>query len=169
MQERAIILIAEDEEDYVLLLKRAFAEAKILNPIFSVSTGQATIAYLRGEAQYSNRDEYPLPDLLLLDLKLPCFSGMEILRWLRSQPGLSRLRVVVLTSSEQLKDVNEAYRLGANSFLMKPYDFEDLVHLAKVIQEYWLHLSKCPDSFREPKKETAVVGHVATELGSDLC
>ncbi len=154
MQDQAFILIAEDEEDYVLLLKRAFAEAKIPNPIFSVSTGKETIAYLKGEAPFSNRDEYPLPDLLLLDLKLPGFSGMEILRWLRSQPGLAGLRVVVLTSSEQLKDVTDAYRLGANSFLMKPYDFEDLVHLAKVIQEYWLHLSKSPDSFREPKTDS---------------
>jgi DNA-binding response OmpR family regulator len=154
MQDRAIILIAEDEEDYVLLLKRAFAEAKISNPIFSVSTGKETISYLKGEGSYSNRDEYPLPDLLLLDLKLPGFSGMEILRWLRSQPGLAGLRVVVLTSSEQLKDVNDAYRLGANSFLMKPYDFEDLVHLAKVIQEYWLYLSKCPDSFRAARTES---------------
>jgi len=157
MEDRAVILIAEDEEDYVYLLKRAFSEAKILNPIFSVATGKEAIAYLKGEGKYSNRDEHPLPDLLLLDLKLPGFSGLEILRWLRSQPGLKALRVVVLTSSEQLKDVNDAYRLGANSFLMKPYDFEDLVHLAKVIQEYWLYLSKCPDSARAPKRESKSV------------
>ena len=153
MDERAIILIAEDEEDYVLLLKRAFSQANISNPIFSVSTGKETLAYLKGEGKYSNRDEHPLPDLLLLDLKLPGHSGLEILRWLRAQAGLAGLRVVVLTSSDQLKDVNDAYRLGANSFLMKPYDFEDLVHLAKVIQEYWLYLSKTPDSYRSPKKE----------------
>src|SRR6185437_9957091 len=90
-----------------------------------------------------------------LDLKMPGHSGMEILRWLRAQPGLATLRVVVLTSSEQLRDVNDAYRLGANSFLMKPYDFEDLVHLAKVIQEYWLYLSKCPDSARAPTTESS--------------
>ena len=156
MDERAIILIAEDEEDYVLLLKRAFAEAQIRNPILSVSTGKDTISYLRGEGKYSNRDEYPLPDLLLLDLKLPGFSGLEILRWLRAQPELASLRVVVLTSSEQLRDVNDAYRLGANSFLMKPYDFEDLVHLAKVIQEYWLYLSKCPDISRPPKQSQSM-------------
>jgi len=150
MDDRAVILIAEDEEDYVLLLKWAFAKAEIPNPIFSISTGKETISYLKGEGPYSNRDEYPLPDLLLLDLKLPGFSGLEILRWVRSQPGLAGLRVVVLTSSDELRDVNDAYRLGANSFLMKPYDFEDLVHLAKVIHEYWLYVSKCPDSFREP-------------------
>lgn len=152
MRDRALILIAEDEDDYVVLLKRAFSQAEIPNPIFSVSTGQEAMAYLKGEGPYSNREEYPLPAVLLLDLKLPGFSGLEILQWLRSQPWLAALPVVVLTSSEQLKDVNDAYRLGANSFLMKPYDFEDLVHLAKVIQEYWLFLSKIPDSFRPPKK-----------------
>jgi len=154
MDERAIILIAEDEEDYVLLLKRAFARANIANPVFSVSTGKEAIAYLKGEGEFSNREEYPLPDLLLLDLKLPGFSGLEILRWLRSQAGLAGLRVVVLTSSDELRDVNDAYRLGANSFLMKPYDFDDLIHLAKVIQEYWLYVSKCPESFRPPKTES---------------
>lgn len=155
MRDQSVILIAEDEEDYVLLLKRAFAGANIPNPIFSVSTGRDAISYFKGEGEYTNRDEYPLPDLLLLDLKLPGFSGLEILRWLRSQPELLDLRVVVLTSSEQLNDVNDAYRLGANSFLMKPYDFENLVHLATVIQQYWLYLSKCLDSLRRPKWEAS--------------
>lgn len=151
MQDRSVILIAEDEEDYVLLLKRAFAEANIPNPIFSVATGRDAISYLKGENAYSRRDEYPLPDLLLLDLKLPGFSGLEILRWLRTQPTLLGLHVMVLTSSEQLNDVNDSYRLGANTFLMKPYDFEDLVHLAKVIQQYWLYLSQCGDGLPQSK------------------
>ena len=151
MPERAVILIAEDEEDYVLLLKKAFAQAEIQNPLYVVSTGKEMISYLRGEGKFSNRDEYPLPDLLLLDLKLPGFNGLEIIGWIRSQPGLSGLRVVVLTSSEDMRDVNDAYRLGANSFLSKPYDFSDLVYLAKMIQLYWLKWSKTPDSFRSPK------------------
>lgn len=151
MPERAVILIAEDEEDYVLLLKSAFSKAGISNPLHVVSTGSELMAYLIGYERYSNRDEYPLPDLLLLDIKLPGYTGLEILAWARSQPGLSGLRVLILTSSDQMKDVNDAYRLGANSFLLKPYDFNDLVHLAKVIQEFWLHIAKCPESFRSPK------------------
>jgi CheY-like chemotaxis protein len=151
MPERAVILVAEDEEDYVLLLKRAFSQARIHNPMHFVSTGMALMSYFKGEGKYANRDEYPLPDLLLLDIKLPGFSGLEILGWVRSQPGLSGMRVLVLTSSEQMKDINDAYRLGANSFLLKPYDFGDLVHLAKVIREFWLYLSKCPESFRAAK------------------
>lgn len=149
--ERAVILIAEDEEDYVLLLKRAFEEAGIKNPIQVVSTGHEAVAYFKGEGKYSNRDEYPLPDLVLLDIKLPGFTGLEVLGWLRGQPGLSALRVLMLTSSDQLRDVNDAYRLGANSFLLKPYDFADLVHLAKVVQEFWLYMSKSPESHRSPK------------------
>src|SRR4051812_16926579 len=122
MPERAVILLAEDEEDYVLLIKKAFSQANLQNPFHVVSTGEEAMAYLKGEGKYAHRDEYPLPDLLLLDLKLPGFSGFEIIGWVRSQPGLSGLRILVLTSSDRMKDVNDAYRLGANSFLMKPYD-----------------------------------------------
>jgi CheY-like chemotaxis protein len=157
MPERSVILLAEDEEDYVLLLKQAFTQAEIRNPLYVVSTGPELMAYLKGEGKFGNRAEYPLPDLLFLDIKLPGFTGLECLGWLRSQPGLSGLRVLILTSSADMKDVNDAYRLGANSFLLKPYDFSDLVHLAKMIREYWLHISKCPESFRPPKPLEKIV------------
>jgi CheY-like chemotaxis protein len=153
MSDKAVVLVAEDEEDYVLLLRRAFSEAKISNPLFVVSTGSEMMMYLKGDGKYSNRIEYPLPDLLLLDLKLPGFNGLEILGWLRSHPGLSALRVIVLTSSEQMKDINDAYRLGANSFLVKPYDFTDLVSLAQVLQKFWLQMAKTPETFRLPKPD----------------
>jgi len=151
MSDRAVILLAEDEEDYVLLVQKAFIEAHIPNPLYVVSTGKELMSYLQGEGKFANRDEYPLPDLLLLDLKLPGYSGFEILAWLRSQSGLSGLRVLVLTSSDRMKDVNDAYRLGANSFLVKPYDFENLVQFSRLIQEFWLNVSKTPESFRAPK------------------
>src|SRR5579864_2605462 len=99
MREHAVILLAEDEEDYVLLIREAFAKADVRNPLYVVSNGQDAMAYLKGEGEYANREEYPLPDLLLVDLKLPRYSGVEILGWIRSQPGLSGLRVLVLTSS----------------------------------------------------------------------
>ncbi|HXT13893.1 MAG TPA: response regulator [Candidatus Angelobacter sp.] len=153
MAEHAVILLAEDEEDYVLLVKKAFSEANIKNPLYVVSTGTEAMAYLKGEGKFANRAEYPLPDLLLLDIKLPGFSGLDIIKWARDQPGLAGLRIVVLTSSDQLKDVNDAYRFGANSFLMKPYDFHDLVHLSKVVEEFWLYMSKTPESFRPAKNQ----------------
>lgn len=151
MADHAVVLLAEDEEDYVLLVQRAFAEAKIPNPLYVVSNGQDLMSYLKGDGQYANREEYPLPELLLLDLKLPRFSGLEAIGWIRSQPGLQGLRILVLTSSEQIRDVNDAYRLGANSFLVKPFDFVDLIQLSRLISEFWLKASKTPESFRVPK------------------
>jgi len=151
MPDHAVILLAEDEEDYVLLIKHAFAKANIPNPLHVVWNGQEVISYLKGDGKYSNRDEYPLPDLLLLDLKMPRTNGFEVLKWLRAQPSLSALRVLVLTSSDQIRDVNEAYHLGANSFMVKPNDFEDITQLSRLIQDFWLKASKAPEIFRPPR------------------
>src|SRR2546430_816526 len=117
MPEHALILLVEDREDDVILVRRAFGKANVLNPMHVVRDGAEAIAYLKGEGKYSNRAEYPLPELLLLDLKMPGTDGFEVLKWMRQQPGLQNLRVVVLTSSDQMRDVNTAYQLGANSFL----------------------------------------------------
>ena len=151
MAEHAVILLAEDEEDYVLLIRHAFSQANIPNPLHVVWNGQEAIAYLKGEGKYSNREEYPLPDLLLLDLKMPRINGFEVLKWIRSQPGLAPLRVLVLTSSEEIRDVNQAYLLGANSFLVKPLDFQDFAQLSRLIMEFWLKASKTPETHRSPK------------------
>src|SRR5690242_8769088 len=102
MADHAVVLLAEDEEDYVLLVRQAFTEARIPNPLHVVSNGQELMSYLKGEGPYANREEYPLPELLLLDLKLPRFSGLEVIAWIRSQPGLAGLRILVLTSSERI-------------------------------------------------------------------
>lgn len=152
MRDSAVILLAEDEEDYVLLIRKAFAQAKIPIVLQVVSDGREAMWYLEGVGKYRNRDEYPLPDLLLLDLKLPRYNGFEVLSWIREQPGFSALRVLVLTSSDRVKDVNEAYRLGANSFLVKPYDFNDLAYLGQLIHDFWLEASQSPEAFRPPKK-----------------
>lgn len=153
MPEHAVILLAEDEEDYVLLIRHAFSQAKIPNPLHVVWNGQEAIAYLKGEGKYVNREEYPLPDLLLLDLKMPRVNGFEVLKWIREQPTLATLRVLVLTSSDQIADVNEAYRLGANSFLVKPLDFEDFTSLSRLINEFWLGASKAPEISRPPRSK----------------
>ena len=135
----------------------------MLNPLQVVRDGEETIAYLSGEGKYSNRAEYPLPDLLLLDLKMPRIDGFEVLKWIREQPGLSALRVVVLTSSEDIRDVNVAYRLGANSFMVKPMDFEDVVHMSKFLSNYWLRLSKAPETYRSPKRPDPQADHSKEE------
>ena len=148
MSDQAVILLAEDRADDVVLIRRAFLKGNIINPLFVVHDGEEAKAYLSGEGKYANRSEYPLPELLLLDLKMPRMDGFELLRWLREQPGLKSLRVVVLTSSEEMRDVNEAYQLGANSFLVKPIDFEHFVKVSQAIKGYWLWLSKAPETFR---------------------
>src|SRR5438552_3547618 len=152
MAEQAVILLVEDRQDDILLIRRAFQKAYINNPLQVVRDGEEAIAYLSGEGKYSNRAEYPLPDLVLLDLKMPRVDGFGVLKWIRAQPGLKGLRVIVLTSSADMRDVNTAYNLGANSFLVKPMDFEDVVHLSKSLTSYWLQLSKTPETFRPDRK-----------------
>src|SRR5882762_10250247 len=151
MPDQAVILLAEDREDDIALVRKAFAKAYIQNPLHVVRDGEEAIAYLQGEGRYYNRDEYPLPDLLLLDLKMPRMDGFDVLKWLRQQPGLSSLRVVVLTSSEDMRDVNVAYKLGANSFMVKPMDFQNFVEMSKFLSGYWLRMSKSPDTARPAK------------------
>lgn len=142
---RTTILLAEDDQNDVLLIKRAFSKSRIVNPIACVGNGEEAVAYLKGEGVYIDRRQYPLPFLLLLDLKLPRLSGHEVLKWLREQPLLKRLPVVVLTSSKQPADINRAYELGANSYLVKPVVFEEFAALMQQLQMYWLMLSEHPD------------------------
>jgi CheY-like chemotaxis protein len=148
-------LLAEDNENDVLLTRRAFAKANLLNPVQVVSDGDEAMAYLKGEGKYANRAEYPLPELLLLDLKMPGKNGFEVLSWIREQPTFSSLRVVVLTSSDQIRDVNRAYQLGANSFLVKPVDFENFVQVSQAVKGYWLWMSRSPEVSRPAKEPQA--------------
>jgi CheY-like chemotaxis protein len=152
MPDEAVILLAEDREDDVLLVRKAFERGAINNPLQVVRDGEEAMAYLSGEGKYSNRAEYPLPDLILLDLKMPRVDGFDVIRWIRRQPQFSSLRIVVLTSSDAIPDVNRAYALGANSFLVKPLDFENFVETARVLKTYWLRLSKSPEAARAPRQ-----------------
>jgi len=149
MPDQAVILLAEDREDDILLIRKAFEKGDIRNPLYVVRDGEEVVSYLKGTGRFFNRDEYPLPDLLLLDLKMPRMDGFDVLRWLRQQPAFGSLRVVVLTSSDQIRDANVAYHLGANSFMVKPTDFENVVELSKVLRDYWLGWSKAPEVRRQ--------------------
>jgi len=140
-----LILIAEDNEDHVLLLRRALQRGAVLNPVFVVNDGEETIAYLKGDGKYADRYEYPLPALLLLDLKMPKKNGFEVLEWIRQQPGLRRLRVVVLTTSDAPEDIDRAYELGANAFMVKPLEKRQFLDLTDAIKGYWLWMSAAPD------------------------
>ncbi len=150
--ESAVILLVEDREDDVVLIRKAFEKSELANPVYVVRNGEEAVAYLMGEAPFTNRVEYPLPDLILLDLKMPKLDGLETLLWIRNQSGIRNTPVVILTSSEDLGDVNKAYALGANSFLVKPLDFQESIELVKVLHRYWLKSSRLPHTFRpEPK------------------
>ncbi len=139
------ILLVEDDSNDVLLLRRAFRKADLANPLMVVGDGEQATAYLTGDGQYSDRERFPLPIVVLLDLKLPRRSGLEVLAWLRDQPGLRRLPVVVLTASRESADINTAYERGASSYLVKPVAFDSLVEMVKAFNLYWVILNEKPE------------------------
>ena len=145
LRDSAILLVEDDEAD-ILLLRRAFRNARIANPLIEVRDGQAAIQYLSGEGAYADRTRYPIPFLILLDLRLPKLSGFEVIAWMRDQPQLANLVVVVLTASDHVPDVTKARDLGANSYLVKPGNFEELVEMVKRIKGRWLLLDRLPES-----------------------
>ena len=141
------VLLVEDDYNDVLLIQRAFRKAKIKPSLSIVSDGDEAISYLEGQGEYGDRSLYPMPLLVLLDLKLPRRSGLEVLAWIRQQPTLRRLLVVVLTSSQEDSDLAQAYDLGTNSYLVKPIDFKDFVHLVELIDAYWFQVNQKPQIF----------------------
>jgi CheY-like chemotaxis protein len=140
------VLVVEDDSTDVLMIRRAFKKAQLLNPLHIVDNGDAAVDYLSGKPPYDDRSLHPLPAVVLLDLKLPRRSGLEVLEWLRQQPGLRRLPVVVLTSSMESTDVRKAYDLGCNSYLVKPVSFEGLLDAVKALGAYWLMLNRRADT-----------------------
>lgn len=142
----SLILLVEDSEDDVFFMRRAFKTAGLRHSLEVVMDGQAAIDYLDGKGAFSDRSAHPEPSLVLLDLRLPQVPGLDVLRWVRTQPRFDTLPVVVLTSSNQESDLQNAYRLRANSFLVKPSDTANLVGLAKTVCQYWLSLNQVPRS-----------------------
>ncbi|MFB2918752.1 MULTISPECIES: response regulator [Aerosakkonema] len=140
------ILLVEDNPADVLLMKRAFRKEDLSDiSLQVVEDGDAAVLYLSGEGEYCDRERYPIPALILLDLKLPRRSGHEVLAWLRQQPQLKRLPVIILTSSKETIDVNQAYDLGVNSYLVKPPGFGALGEMLKTINLYWLLHNEQPE------------------------
>lgn len=132
------ILHVEDDSNDILFLNLAFQEAGITMPVRVATDGQMAIDYLSGAGVYANRNEFPLPCLVLLDLKLPRKSGFEVLSWTRAQPALRRLVVIVLSSAEHEQDVAQAYDLGANSYVIKPMDIAERQETVRLLKGWWL-------------------------------
>ncbi len=115
----------------------------LANPIHVASDGQQAIDYLKGAGRYANREKFPLPCLVLLDLKLPHVMGLDVLKWIRQQPGPA-LVVIILTASAEAGDIAAAYRLGANAFLTKPSESGKLEDMVKALKDFWLTCNTLP-------------------------
>lgn len=139
------ILLVEDNSTDILFIQRAFKKANVLNPIRVVRDGDAAVDYLSGKGSYGDRTQYPLPALILLDLKLPRRNGLEVLGWLKQQELIKRIPVVVLTSSQEDIDIDQAYDLGVSSYLVKPIQLDALKKLVETIDAYWLRINQFPN------------------------
>lgn len=136
--DRLIILVAEDDPDDVLLLEQAFQKAGLEKPAHICADGAEAIAYLNGEGIYADRQKYPLPHLLITDLKMPRRSGFDLLEWLKNAPPeRSLVAKMVLSTSAAQTDVKRAYELGANCFFQKPNTFEELASIIELANRFW--------------------------------
>ncbi len=145
MSERnPIILLVEDNDDDVQLTLRAFEKSKVANRIIVVRDGQEAIDYLYARGPHARRPDSEMPQVVLLDLKLPKVDGLEVLRRMRAEEATRRLPVVVLTSSKEERDIIASYDLGANSYVRKPVDFGQFVEAAAQLGLYWLILNEAP-------------------------
>lgn len=144
MDRVAHILLVEDNRMDVELTLDAFKEARLLNTIYVSPNGQDALDYLFGRGKYADRIAYPIPNLVLLDLKLPGIDGFEVLRQVKSAPILRRLPVIILTSSKEEGDRALTYDIGANSYIVKPVSFNGFLDVIKQIEGYWISLNVAP-------------------------
>jgi CheY-like chemotaxis protein len=144
MDKIAHILLVEDNRMDVELTMGALREAKLLNTIHVAPNGQEALDYLFGRGRYADRSAFPMPNLVLLDLKLPGIDGFEVLRQVKSTPILKRLPVIILTSSKEEGDRALSYDQGANSYLVKPVSFDGFLDVVQQIDGYWLALNVAP-------------------------
>lgn len=142
--DKKIILLVEDNPDDVALTLRAFKKSYILNEVVVAEDGVEALDYLYGTGKYAGRDTSIMPVLILLDLKLPRLSGLEVLKRIRSNERTRLLPTVILTSSGEEQDLINGYNLGANSYIRKPVDFDQFIEVVKQLRLYWLVLNEAP-------------------------
>jgi CheY-like chemotaxis protein len=138
MSARNLILLADDDRNDAFFLRQAFMKAGALCSILDVRNGKQAINYLNGDALYQDRGIFPLPRLVILDIKMPMVDGFEVLTWLQGQPALAHVPVIVLSGSGLRSDVTKARELGARDYLIKPNDPAELVKMAKHVNDTWL-------------------------------
>ena len=146
------ILLVEDEASDAVLIQRAFEKVGVRNPIAHLANGDAALAYLEGINQYGDRVKFPLPILIILDLKLPGLSGLQILKWIRTKRDLRLIPVVVLTGSADTTNIQSAYEAGANSYLLKPADRAEIVRVVEALEQYWMQVNVAPPLVRRAQE-----------------
>ena len=138
------VLLVEDTQTDIMLMRYVWREVEVPNPLHVVEDGQCAIDYLAGVGQFADRLAHPLPCLVLLDLKIPYFSGHEVLQWIRQQPALKAMPVIILTSSTNDEDISQAYALGANAYLEKPMGMPRLKEMITHLRGFWLSFARSP-------------------------
>jgi len=156
MNEQQTILLVDDSRDNLFLMREAFKMAKCNNPLQEVDNGEEAIKYLKGEGAYTDRDLFPLPVVMLLDLNMPRLDGFGVLSWARAQPGLKRLTIIVLTASARDKDLERVADLGANAFLVKPSSLGALASMMRFVCD-WIAISSFPPLCAEETNEKHAV------------
>ena len=131
------ILIAEDDENDVIILERALRQAGFTNPFHVCRDGTEVVAYMRREGEFADPQRFPFPRLLITDLKMPRMDGLQVLKWLYEHPECNVIPRIVLTASQQTSDIQQAYKWGANSYLVKPGSYQRLTQMLKLLFEYW--------------------------------
>jgi CheY-like chemotaxis protein len=149
MPRPAHILLVEDNRLDIELTLDAFKEARLGNSVYVAKNGEEAMDYLLGRRQFGDREEYPLPDIILLDLKMPGMDGFEVLRRVKAEPEVKRIPVIILTSSREEGDLALSYDCGANSYLTKPVSFEGFLKVVQQVQDYWLILNIGPPKEQE--------------------
>ncbi|HMJ66414.1 MAG TPA: response regulator [Candidatus Binatia bacterium] len=132
------VLLAEDSDDDILLFQRAYSSAGVHSPLHIVRDGEEAIRYLKGRGKFTDRTLYPVPRLLVVDLKMPRRNGFDVIQWVRRESDLKALHIIVLTTSGDLSDVKRAYETGANSFVTKSLDLQEFVQQLKDVKSHWL-------------------------------
>jgi CheY-like chemotaxis protein len=131
------VLLVEDDLSDIFLVKRAFKMAQIPNPLQVVTDGEEAIDYLRGAGKYADRAIHPLPKLIVMDLKMPRRTGFEVLEWVKGNPLLRRIPIIIVSGSDNPADINRAYESGVNAYMVKPMDYQKVEHLFDSITRYW--------------------------------
>lgn len=135
------ILLVEDNPDDVLITKRAFLKGKIKNKLYVVNNGVEAIKFLNNEEEY---EKTPVPSLIMLDINMPKMNGFEVLKEIKKNDKLKKIPIIMLTTSERDKDINKAYSLGANNYIVKPVNFDKFIKVIVEIKNYWLNISRLP-------------------------